>query len=191
MLSVAVDVLPRYRFTVRDYHRMGEAGILHEDSHVELIEGEIVIMSPIGSVHVAVVNRLVRLFDRAVGDLAIVSVQNPVILDDHSEPEPDLVLLRPRDDFYESMLPGPDDVLLIVEVADTSLRYDREVKIPLYARHRIAEVWLVDVENRRVTSFSSPFEEGYQQEKVQDNLTSISPLCLPDITLDLSQLFRR
>jgi Uma2 family endonuclease len=191
MLSVAVDVLPRYRFTVRDYHRMGEAEILHEDSHVELIEGEIVIMSPIGSVHVGTILQLTGMLQRAVGENALVSVQNPVVLDDYSEPEPDIMLLKPREDFYKSTLPRPSDVLLLIEVADTSLRYDREVKLPLYARHRIPEVWLVDVENRRVTSFSSPSEEGYQQQKVQDNLTSISPLCLPDITLDLSQLFQR
>jgi Uma2 family endonuclease len=101
------------------------------------------------------------------------------------------MLLKPREDFYKSTLPRPSDVLLLIEVADTSLRYDREVKIPLYARHHVPEVWLIDVENQRVISFSSPSAEGYQQEKVQDDLTSLSPQCLPDITLDLSQLFRR
>jgi Uma2 family endonuclease len=189
MSSAALDLFPRYRFTIRDYHRMGEAGILHEDSRVELVEGELVTMSPIGSVHVAAVNRLVRLFDRAVGEGAIVSVQNPVVLDDYSEPEPDIALLRPREDFYQSALPGPDDILLLIEVADTSLRYDREVKIPLYARHGIPETWLVDLENERLIIFSSPSEQGYQGERVQDNLTSVSPQRLPAIALDLTGLF--
>jgi Uma2 family endonuclease len=133
----------RRRFTVHDYHRMGEAGILHEDDRVELIEGEIVEMAAIGTRHFSCVNGLTRLLVRGVGDEAIVSVQNPVRLDEHNEPQPDLTVLRVRD--YRESLPVPEDVLLLIEVSDTTLRYDRGVKLPLYARAGIREVCILDL----------------------------------------------
>jgi Uma2 family endonuclease len=166
MSNAALDLFPRYRFSIQDYHRMGEAGILHEDSRVELIEGELVTMSPIGSAHVGTVLQLTGMLQKAVGEHALVSVQNPVVLDDYSEPEPDIALLKPHGDFYKSALPRPSDVLLLIEVADTTLRYDRAVKIPLYARHGIPETWLIDLENKHVTIFSSPSAQGYQEERV-------------------------
>ena len=125
---------------------MGQAGILGEDDRLELLEGEIVEMAPIGSRHQSVVDRLTRLFSNRVGDAAVVRVQGPVRLGDDSEPQPDLLLLRRRADFYATAHPGPEDVLLLVEVPDTSTEYDREVKLPLYARHGIAEVWLVGLD---------------------------------------------
>ncbi len=136
----------RRRFTVHDYHRMGEAGILHEDDRVELIEGELVEMAAIGTRHLTCVNGLTRMLVRGVGDEAIVSVQNPVRLDEHSEPQPDLTVLRMRD--YRESLPVPEDVLLLIEVSDTTLAYDRGVKLPLYARSGIREVWIVDLRAR-------------------------------------------
>jgi Uma2 family endonuclease len=153
MSSPAPDLYRKHRLTVHDFHRMGEAGILSINSRMELIEGEITDMAPIGSRHAAIVKQLMALFVRAVGARAIVSVQDPIILGEYSEPEPDLALLRPRDDFYALALPRADDVFLIIEVADTTLRYDREIKIPLYARHGIPEVWLIDVEGRTLTIF--------------------------------------
>ena len=128
MSSPALDLYQRHRLTVHDFHRMGEAGILPVEGRLELIEGEIIAMAPIGSRHAAIVTRANLLFVQAVADRAIVSVQNPIILGEHSEPEPDLALIRPRDDFYALALPRADEVLLIVEVADTTLRYDREIK---------------------------------------------------------------
>lgn len=142
--------------TVSEYHRMGEVGIFAENERVELIEGQLIVMSPIGSPHFAAVNTLNRLLVRAVGDLAIVSVQNPVRLNDRSEPEPDLTLIRPRDDEYRSALPGPLDVLLIIEVASSSIDYDRGVKLDLYARHNISEVWIVNLDLARVEVYRSP-----------------------------------
>jgi Uma2 family endonuclease len=127
---VAQEVVRR-RFTVHDYHRMGEAGILHEDDRVELIEGEIVEMAAIGTRHFACVNQLNRLLVRSAGDVAIVSVQNPVRLDEHTEPQPDLTVLRVRN--CRESLPFPEDVLLLIEVSYTTLTYDRGVKLPLYA----------------------------------------------------------
>ena len=122
----------RRRFTVHDYHRMGEAGILHEDDRVELIEGDIVEMAAIGTRHFACVNQLTRSLVREVGDAAIVSVQNPVRLDEHTEPQSDLTVLRAMD--YRESLPMPEDVMPLIEVSDTTLAYDHGVKLPLYAR---------------------------------------------------------
>src|ERR671938_544657 len=142
--SMSVQVAKRC-FSVDEYYRMGEAGILTEDDRVELIEGEIIEMSPIGSRHAACVNRLNTLLGRHLRQTAIVSVQNPIRLDAYSEPEPDVALLRPRADYYESGHPTPADALLIVEVADTSADYDRIIKLPLYAKAGIPEAWLVDL----------------------------------------------
>lgn len=127
-------------FSVDEYHKMGEAGIWGEDDRVELIEGELIDMPPIGSLHAGKVMRLVSFLTTALSNRAIVSPQNPVRLGEHSEPQPDLTVLRFRDDFYESAHPQPGDVHLLVEVADTTVRYDREVQIPLYARYGIPEV---------------------------------------------------
>jgi Uma2 family endonuclease len=142
--------------TVNEYHRMGEAGIFAENERVELIEGQLIAMSPIGSPHLAAVNALTRLLVRAVGDLGIVSVQNPVRLNDRNEPEPDLAVLRPRDDEYRSALPGPTDLLLIIEVASSSIDYDRGVKLALYAKHGIPEFWIVNLDLGRVEVHRSP-----------------------------------
>lgn len=189
MTTIAQDFFHRHRLTVDDFHHMGKAGILPEDSRVELIEGEIIDMAPIGSQHAGAVKRLLRLFDRAVGDAAIVSAQDPIMLGTHSEPQPDIALLRPRDDFYASSHPRPEAVLLIVEVAETSLRYDREIKIPLYARHGIPEVWLVDLENKRLITFRVPGEQDYQDVHVMERLHPVAPQLLPAVKLDLSGLF--
>src|SRR4026209_134436 len=130
----------RRQFTVHDYARMREAGILTEDDRVELLDGEIFLMSPLGPLHIAIVNRLNKLLMRQVGDDAILSIQNAVQLNDYSEPQPDVALLHPRDDYYNQALARPDDILLLIEVADTSLGYDRELKLPRYAASNIAEV---------------------------------------------------
>ena len=140
------DVPTRYRFTVKEYHRMGEAGILPEDTRIELIAGDIVVREPIGSYHAGTVNRLNRLWTSNLGERAVVQVQNPVELtEEDSEVQPDVTLLRPRADFYTRGHPTPADVLLLIEVADSSLARDRRVKMPLYARAGIREAWLVDL----------------------------------------------
>lgn len=137
--------LTRHRFTVAEFHQMADAGIFTEDHRVELLDGEIVDMSPIGHRHAACVDRLNRLFVIRVGDAAQVRIQNPIVLDDYSEPEPDVALIRPRPDFYESAHPTPGEVFLVVEVADATYETDRRIKIPLYAQSGIREVWLVDL----------------------------------------------
>jgi len=175
-------------FTVEEYHRMAEAGILGEDDRVELIEGEIVEMTPIGSRHAGAVNRLNRLFSERVGEHAVVSVQNPIRLGERSEPQPDLALLRFREDFYASSHPGPGDVLLVVEVAETSAEYDRRVKVPLYARFGIPEVWLVDLEGEAVEVYRDPSPEGYRKAEVLRRGSSLSPSSFPDLELSVDEI---
>lgn len=151
----------RWRFTVDDYHRMVEAGILTADDRVELLDGEIIKMSPIGVPHASCVRRLEALAHRLLGDRAVISVQNPVQLGDYGEPEPDLAVLRPRADFYAERHPQPQDILLLIEVADSSLAKDRGAKLPLYAREGIAEAWLVDLDGEALERHTNPTEEGY------------------------------
>ena len=155
--------LLRRKFTVEQFHKMAESGILNEDDRVELIRGEIIEMAAIGTKHAACVNRLDNVLHRKLGDRVIVSVQNPVGLDDSSEPQPDVVLLKPREDFYASAHPQPKDVFLIIEVADSTIKFDREVKIPLYAEEAVLEVWLVDVNEECVEVYREPVNGVYQK----------------------------
>src|SRR5919108_6402376 len=153
---MAIEVeIARRRFTVEEYHRMAEVGIFQPDERVELIEGEIVKMAPIGPRHAGCVINLNRLFVTRLGDRAVVSPGNPVVIEPRSEPQPDLLLLRPRAVSYSREHATPEDVLLAVEVADTTARFDRIVKARLYARARISEYWLVDVNEASVDVFRS------------------------------------
>jgi len=178
----------RRRFTVDEYHAMVRAGILAEDDRVELIDGELLQMSPIGRRHAGCVNRLTRLFVNRAGGLAVVSVQNPVRLSEQSEPQPDLALLRPRDDFYASGHPGPEDILLLVEVAETSADYDRQVKIPVYAKAGVREVWLVDLTGGVVEVYRDPGQEGYRQVQTVSGVQQLVPLALPQIRFSADEI---
>lgn len=184
-MSVQVE---RWVFSVDEYHRMAEAGILSEDDRVELIEGEIFKMSPIGSLHAACVKRLNALLNRRAGHEAIVSVQDPIRLDDYSEPEPDIALLKPRADFYAQSLPTADDVLLIIEVSDTSINYDRDVKLPLYARVGIPEVWLANLPEDRVEAYSQPVSGIYQKVRYAERGESLSPERIPNLMLSVDEI---
>ena len=178
-----------HRFDVDDYHRMAAAGILSPKDRVELIEGEVVDMAPIGSPHAGSVNNLVRVFAQAVvSDKVILSVQNPLRLDLHNEPQPDLMLLRPRDDGYRSAHPAAADVLLLVEVAESSLAYDRGTKLPLYARHGIREVWIVDLVGRAIEIHGHPVAGRFTTERRQ-SAGPLAPTCLPDCPVDVDRLF--
>lgn len=188
MATTAENLIQHHSFTVEEYRRMGETGIFHEDDRVELIEGEIIEMSPIGSPHSGTTTRLQTLLIRAIGDRGIVSSQNPVLLGDFSEPQPDIALLRPRDDFYTRSHPTPADVLLLIEVAESSLSYDRDLKLPLYARHGIPAVWLVDLQNRQLLLFSQPMETGYQAMETADISHPIAVPGLADCKVDLAGL---
>jgi Uma2 family endonuclease len=167
---------------------MAQAGILTEDDRVELLEGEIVRMRPIGSRHAACVKRLLRLLDRGVGDRAIVGAQDPIRLGGHSEPQPDLTLLRPRPDFYAQAHPTSQDVLLVVEVADTSVGFDQEVKVPLYARFGLAEVWLVDLAAECIEVHRIPMSEGYQAVQRLQRGQRLSVQAFPDLALAVDDI---
>ena len=173
----------RLQFTTTDYHRMVDAGILAEDDHVELIEGEILRMAPVGSRHAAHVKRLNRLLTSALGESAIVAVQDPIHVSDLSEPEPDLAILRPREDFYEQAHPGPDDIFWLIEVSDSSLQLDREVKLPLYARHGIAEVWVVNLPDELIEVYQRPSGAAYRETLERRRGDSLSPTAFPDLLL--------
>jgi Uma2 family endonuclease len=169
---------------------MAAAGILPRDARVELIDGDLIDMAPIGSRHAGVVRRIARLLERAVGDAAIVSVQMPIALDESSEPQPDIALLEPRSDFYTPAHPTPKDVMLIVEVADSSLPYDRDVKLALYARHHILEVWLVDLKHDEITRYRNPHPDGYRAAAKLLELTNLH-ITPTDAFVDLSAVFAR
>ncbi len=180
---MSVQIQKRH-FTVDEYYRMADAGLFSED-RVELIEGEIFEISPIGSNHAACVDRLNRLFHRKAGRSVIVRIQNPIRLNDFSEPEPDLILLRPRKDFYAKAHPTPADALVVVEVADTSEEYDRNVKIPLYARADIAETWLVNLPKYTIEIYSQPKNGKYQKvqrfKRGKSFTSSILPVLSPKV----------
>jgi Uma2 family endonuclease len=178
---MALQLLKR-SFTVEEYHRMAQAGILREDDRVELLEGEILEMTPIGSQHAACVARLTALFAQ-VHTKAIVWVQNPIRLSGRSEPQPDLALLRSRPDFYAQTHPGPGDVLLVVEVAETSVEVDRDVKVPLYARAGIPEVWLVDLSGECIEVFHKASPQGYQEVRRVRPGDRLTPRAFPDLDL--------
>lgn len=175
--------LVRRRFTVDEYEQMGHVGILREDDRVELLEGEIVRMTPIGPTHASVVDRLTRLLVQSLGDRAIVRVQNPIRLGHHSEPQPDLVVARHRDDFYATRHPDAADALLIIEVSDSSLAIDRGVKVPLYGRAGVTEVWLVDVDHRRIIAHRWPTDTGYAEGITAGRDQVVTPAALPDLSL--------
>ena len=178
----------RHRISVEAFHRMGETGVLAPDARVELIDGEIFDRAPIGTHHASIVNRLTRMFVMAAGERAIVQVQGPVRMGEHSEPEPDLTLLRPRADYYREIAPGAADVLLIVEVSDSTQRYDRRVKVPLYARHGVPEVWVIDLENRLVHFHRRPSGEAYADMSASERPGVTPVAALAGVAIDLAGL---
>jgi len=178
----------KHRISVLDYHRMGETGVLAPDARVELIEGEIFDMAPIGKTHASIVDRLTRMFVLAAGERAIVRVQDPVRMGAHSEPEPDVTLLRPRADYYSEIAPAAADVYLIVEVSDSTQRYDRRVKVPLYARHGVPEVWVIDLENGLVHFHRGPAGDGYADISASEGPGVTPVAALPGVAIDLAGL---
>jgi Uma2 family endonuclease len=176
------------RFTADQYQRMGQVGILSDRDRVELIDGEVVAMTPIGPRHNACVNHATRALVRAAGDDAIVQSQGSVRLDPYHEPEPDLVLLRPRTDFYASRLPGPDDISLIIEIADSLIEYDRDVKARVYAAAGITEYWLADLNANAVWRYSSPERGSYRSVVPCHRGQTIAPQLLPSCAIAVDVL---
>lgn len=184
---MSVEVAKRH-FTVEEYYRIAAAGVLREEDRVELIEGEIIEMSPIGSRHAACVGRLSKLLERRGGDHAIVWVQNPILINDYSEPVPDLTLLRLREDFYAHAKPMPDDVLLIIEVSDSTLNYDRQVKAPLYARAGVPELWLVNLPAELIEVYARPAGGTYQEMRLVGRGESVTAGSVADLKLEADSI---
>jgi Uma2 family endonuclease len=183
------DLVRRHRLTVQDYYRMAEVGLLAPDARVELIEGEIIDMPPAGTPHAGILGRLNRLFMAAAGTRVAVRVQLPLRLDDFSEPEPDFAVLEWRDDEYIAAHPTPSDTLLVIEVSQTSLRFDRTRKLPLYARHGIPEVWIVDLVDIRLHTFDSPQHARYASTSTTPQPGVVGLKAMPDLKVDLTGLF--
>ncbi|VFU17424.1 Uma2 family endonuclease [Methylocella tundrae] len=177
----------KHRFDVDAYYKLAEAGILPNPHRVELIDGEIIDLNAIGSPHAAITTRLTRQFIRAVGDLAIISVQNPLRLDSYNEPEPDLLVLRPRADDYQANHPGAADVLLLIEVSETSLGHDRGRKLALYAKFGVPEVWIVDIAGAAVEVCRQPKDGAYvSQERRTSGM--LAPALVKGIEIDVAAL---
>jgi Uma2 family endonuclease len=189
MSHAAVDLPRPHRLTVADYYRMTEVGILDPEVRVELIEGEIIDMALPGSLHAATVHRLNELLVRAAGGQATVLVQNPIRLSDYSEPKPDLALLNRREDFYSEHHPRAADALLIVEVAASSLCFDRDTKAPLYARHAIPELWLVDLQGKRLVRHRAPEQGAYTVVDEPDFGDALEVAALHGMLVELKSLF--
>jgi Uma2 family endonuclease len=167
---------------------MGKAGVFPPDCRVELVDGQIFEMSPISPWHSGVVNRLNHRFVTALGDRAVVHPQNPTIVDRHSEPQPDLMLLRPRADFYDTAHPTPKDALLVVEVAHTSLVHDRQRKLPLYAKRGVSEVWIVNRRADAIEVFRDPSAQGYREQFKRVRGEEIAPVAFPDLRLSVDDV---
>ncbi len=178
-----------HKFTVLQYHLMHEAGVFAEGDRLELIDGEIREMSPIGRKHAACIIRLVRLFVQKLDDRAMVSAQNSIRLQNNSEPQPDIAILKWRDDSYEEGLPTSEDVLLIIEVSDSTIAYDRTVKSLLYAANGIPEMWLFDVNNKIVEGYSQPSASGYKRMQRYEQNDTLAMVAFPDIFFGWEEIF--
>lgn len=186
---MAAEPIQKRLFTTVEYHQMLQAGILSEDDRVELIEGEIWEMSPIGSRHAGSVNRLNRILQDALAGQAIVSIQNPIQMDAvKSEPQPDVAVLRYREDFYTDELPTPRDVLLVLEVSESTLTYDRDIKIGIYGRTGIPEAWLLNLSESLIEVYRDPSPEGYQQVVILRRGDRLSPLAFPGLVIEVDAL---
>ena len=189
-MSVRMHEWPRrHRITVEHYYRMAEAGLFAAGQRVELIDGEIIDVPPMGARHAAALTKLATLFAGAIEQRAILRPQLPIHLGEDSEPEPDLALVKPRADHYESSHPTADDVLLLVEISDTTLRYDRDVKLALYARHAVREVWIVDLTGEQIHFYRDPVDGKYATA-VSTATFGRTPIAALGVTVDLSSLAR-
>ena len=172
-----------WQLSIADYTRMRESGILHEDDRVELIAGTIYAMSPISPIHAAIVRRINALLSRKLLGQTIISVQNPIQLDDYTEPQPDVAVLRWRDDYYAAHLPTGADVPLVIEVADSSLDFDRHEKLPRYAKAGIPEMWLINVGAATIEQYSEPFEDRYLSQRLVGYEQTLRSTSIPNLEL--------
>ena len=182
------------RFTLDEYHKLTEIGFFHEDDRIELIKGEIIEMAAKGTAHETCISKSLRELVRLLGDAATLRCQSPIILPDSSEPEPDFAILQNRPDDYLSAHPTPSDVLLVIEISDSTLKYDQEVKLSLYAEAGISDYWIFNLFDNQLESHSEPFQNskgnfGYQNRRIVLPNQVIALPCFPDLSLDLSRIF--
>jgi Uma2 family endonuclease len=182
------------RFTIEEYHRLADLGFFTEDDRIELIRGEIIQMAAKGTPHVNCCRNLLRELAVLVADRAELQCQDPIILPSKSEPEPDFTILHKRTDNYRFVLPNVDDVLLVIEIADSSLKYDREVKVPLYAEAGISDYWLFNLVENHLEAYSEPYQDlqgsfGYSMKRIVLPNQAIALPCFPELSLDLSKVF--
>ena len=189
METVIEPVIMRRRITVEEYEVMYEAGVFKPDERLELINGEILKVAPMNAPHISYVIRLSRIFTERLTKRAIVSTQLPIVINEESEPEPDISILRWRSDDYFSGKPKAQDVYLLIEVASASLLFDRRVKLPLYARVGIPEVWIVNVQARQLEVYRNPKGEAYSESRVLKPSDKIALLAFPDVEVRLSEVF--
>lgn len=183
-------VQAQHRFSVAEYYRMAETGILHPEARVELLDGRIIDMSPIGPFHGGVTKRLIRFFTALATGRWIVSAQDPVHLDEYSEPQPDLMLLKPAADDYTSRHPVPEEVFLLIEVADSSLAIDREEKLPAYGRAGIREYWILNLPAKTIEVYREPHFTGYGSNQTLRAGDKALPLAFPDVAVDVGELLK-
>lgn len=180
--------IARRQFTVEDYHRMRDAGIFAEDDRVELLDGEVLLMSPIGPLHAAIVKRINTLLGQSPLGQYIVSIQDPIQLSDVSEPQPDIAILQYRSDYYGTAHPQPGDIMLLMEVSDTSLEYDLENKLPRYAESEIMEVWIIDIENQQIEQYYNPAHGSYRTKQTWLRGQSITSNTLSTLTFQVDHI---
>jgi Uma2 family endonuclease len=178
------------RLSVQEYHRMAESGILQPDERVELLDGQIIKMAAKGTAHSAAVTRIEKLLRSRLGDRVLLRFQDPIHLNDHSEPEPDIAVVQADPTDYEDHHPTPAEVFLLIEVSDSTLKFDCEVKAPAYARSGIQECWVLDVNARKLRVYRVPDAAGYQSESILSEELSIAPLAFPDCTIVIKEMLR-
>lgn len=176
--------------TVKDYHRMAEAGIFQPSERVELIAGQIIKMAAKGTAHESSITRTDKLLEQRLGEQILTRLQSPIQLDDYSEPEPDIAVVIPDSLYYEDHHPSPSEIYLIIEVADTTLKIDRQVKAQIYAQSGITDYWILDVNERKLHVFREPSQNGYKSELILSENGNISPLAFPNCTFIIREMLR-
>ena len=187
-MSMSAETIARKLFTVDEYHRMWDAGIFPEDKRFELIRGDILEMPGAKPPHSGRVNRLTHLFTSRLGDSIVLSVQNPSSIDDYSEPVPDVSLLKPRADFYMEAHPAPEDVLLLIEISHTTLRFDTKVRAPLYAEAGIREYWILNIPKNVLEVRSDPVGGQYTRHEVLKHGQTVTPRAFPEVSFRVEEI---
>lgn len=185
---MTVQIL-RKKFTVGQYHQMIESGMLTDRDPVELIQGEIIAKSPVGRHHAACADRLTELLVFKLFRKALIRVQSPILLSDNSEPQPDLSILQRREDFYHAGHPTPNNILALIEVSDSTIEFDQDVKVPLYAQEQIPEIWLVNLNNTQIERYHQPIANTYQHRQIFNLEETLNFQAFPDVPIEVNQVF--